>query len=1830
MHLTSQGTCKCGLRCPFRFDEQFNFDPTVLGLPDNSDCITDNQLLCEIGHRFQSETTIKVKPKHHSKSLSKLRLPKTSPSTTKRVVLPTSVKKREGVKRLQVQRPTESAKVSDEKEISISYVANSAGVSQGLEATGKDGNKAGSLASEKRKTTLAALLKTPSDLSWLTELGALKLAELQQQQEEATCLSPTMRQNLELQQQEEATRLSPTMRQDLELQQQEEATRLSPTMRQDLELQQQEEATRLSPAMRQDLELQQQEEATLPSPMTKQGSLRSSAKSNETSAIQTSSPIVAVQLQEKQTLSNEGKEKPISVAAPLQGKLGSEELKVSIQLGRTPSTSVSDEVAASSVEEAVDTLLVSIPRGEGVSDSMQQQGEEDDDSRMEASQTATSHSGIASVRVESSPSDLTEMRSCEVMLSGSEPTVSQGSERVGSPETDIRSQGCVSDCGKIQPCLDDGGTESGEFSSLAVSWLGEGSKRREDSPSQATGVGGISTADGVKDPVGECMNLEHGGTGTMEDGGGLCVSTGEGKHVDSPFEAEEELRVEASKDEMSTMLHSPTELHAPVANTAPESINFNGDLQQENANEDAVQSDNNLQNLYPLTPNLVGGERNQRAFSPSHSLCHSSSPPVPLVSTKYSGGWSLRSYYGGKEPKAPSLVAPQVNGTCPVGDQLGTLTVSSPCVQEPWNELLEEVMLVPMPETPSSVLQSDVHNSTSSQPWVDNITSSSVTTLGASQLPTTPAVPVNGVDLILDALPAPFTGVSTSTSIAQHSSPVDTNGKPLAPDPLPISTNGTSVTRDPSPLPDGDTTVAPVPSPISAGSPPVTLDPLPIPGTPVAPDPSPNPDGSAPVTPDPSPIPDGSTAVAPDPSPIPDGDTPVTPDPSPNPDGSAPVTPDPSPNPDGSAPVTPDPPPNPDGSAPVTPDPSPIPDGDTPVTPDPSPIPAGDTPVAPDPSPIPAGDTPVAPADRIPCSQEVQDAGVSSESSAAASSNYSSPLKMPFCAATFSPKRSPSKDIAMRDFHIPIKPLREFSIRKRRSSEMSETEDQPWDLRVEKFSPKRRRFSAEDNGKVVSGDAEGSRGYSNVEIAMEVESKMATGEIVNSKQGSPEEQLSKESAKLVAVLPMDLNIVDLVSMFQDSGPDSEPGTGTSNQVLPDHGIGNLAAQIVDAAGTQGYIEGASSILVLSHQSPELEAILQAAVAPRVEPSNLLQANLSTETDNGTASNNPALESKNQSELDKSQLSFDPNSPTCRLKDSVSQDREPETISEEQPVTDLSVSADAVDVTVKDAVEENMCHPSKSHGHHDDTRGEESVIVRPGGECLDSSQQGMCSNKDDVHSQCSQTQEQQPLHSLPPLHVQSVEEGSELVSQSAVPPTSSDDASPPKTNTCVQPPTTADRNLESILESGANSVDCHKAQNSEAREKRDALVEEKSVTDGEGVERDLTCLEMLASSSTSSLADYESVSQTGSQTTVFQPAADEEVRDSEQDGADSAKSDTELVADVLLQLSGQYMSGSVKMGSRRDLEGVSSVAKVETLAQAGASEDLKEPSRSANEEEKEVEMSVEQSREESVDDGSSAHLEDRRLQSGDTAEVATNGSTRNKERESLKCEEPMELEDSKGATSEGGGAQLKENELEVKNENTSRISKRVTRRWKSFSPELQQQKSSSPENVEEDGKWVEKSSSESPPSERSSRRTLTSFTSSDQDTDTLRSSSGSTFSLASSSDTLGHSVSSSPTTSTSIPSSTPTKCPPISKGKHKPSPVTTPHPKKLIVSVPLSKVSIIHYTVLECYPTPVFGVGDIVWAKASMLPGKVYTATLCITLLSIPTLSQSIDESVGGL
>ena len=55
IHLTSDGTCKCGLRCPFQFEEQFSFDPLVLGLPDNG-IPSDAQAACKVGHALLAQS----------------------------------------------------------------------------------------------------------------------------------------------------------------------------------------------------------------------------------------------------------------------------------------------------------------------------------------------------------------------------------------------------------------------------------------------------------------------------------------------------------------------------------------------------------------------------------------------------------------------------------------------------------------------------------------------------------------------------------------------------------------------------------------------------------------------------------------------------------------------------------------------------------------------------------------------------------------------------------------------------------------------------------------------------------------------------------------------------------------------------------------------------------------------------------------------------------------------------------------------------------------------------------------------------------------------------------------------------------------------------------------------------------------------------------------------------------------------------------------------------------------------------------------------------------------------------------------------------------------------------------------------------------------------------------------------------------------------------------------------------------------------------------------------------------------------------------------------
>ena len=76
-HLTSPGTCKCGLRCPFMLDEAFNFNSDVLGLPDNLP--------------FTSDTLCKVRP-HLSLHKVRRRVPKKAltPSKSKTPTKPQS------------------------------------------------------------------------------------------------------------------------------------------------------------------------------------------------------------------------------------------------------------------------------------------------------------------------------------------------------------------------------------------------------------------------------------------------------------------------------------------------------------------------------------------------------------------------------------------------------------------------------------------------------------------------------------------------------------------------------------------------------------------------------------------------------------------------------------------------------------------------------------------------------------------------------------------------------------------------------------------------------------------------------------------------------------------------------------------------------------------------------------------------------------------------------------------------------------------------------------------------------------------------------------------------------------------------------------------------------------------------------------------------------------------------------------------------------------------------------------------------------------------------------------------------------------------------------------------------------------------------------------------------------------------------------------------------------------------------------------------------------------------------------------------------------------
>jgi len=340
-------------------------------------------------------------------------------------------------------------------------------------------------------------------------------------------------------------------------------------------------------------------------------------------------------------------------------------------------------------------------------------------------------------------------------------------------------------------------------------------------------------------------------------------------------------------------------------------------------------------------------------------------------------------------------------------------------------------------------------------------------------------------------------------------------------------------------------------------------------------------------------------------------------------------------------------------------------------------------------------------------SGRIQEVGMLAENAGLFNGN-SSPLRIP-CGDTFlSPKRSPSKDIAMRDFHILIKPLREFNIRKRRSSERFESErercspDVGWGP-----SPKRQRFVTskvvgESFEKTVESSPEAFEGGPVSESEVTSALCEPTAERCEKELSTQEDP---ESAKLVAVLPRDLNIADLISMLQDSTPNSD----TSDTDLHSQAIGALATQIVDVAGSQGYVDGPSSILVLSHQSPELEAILQAAVTQQMESARPPNAGVCVDTGSGIAANH--LASDGCFQLGTVLPSVPDKCDSFPSKMGVNQDQPAlsKATPEEQPAATLSTSAEAGSTgeEIRD-----VCHSTERQGGDNEQRVSSGSVVSP--------------------------------------------------------------------------------------------------------------------------------------------------------------------------------------------------------------------------------------------------------------------------------------------------------------------------------------------------------------------------------------------------------------------------------------------------------------------------------------------------------------------------------------
>ena len=66
-HLTTPGTCKCGLRCPIKIEKQFSFDPDTISLPDHFQPSESLHVPCKLvsqSHTEHAEPAVSLNEKH--------------------------------------------------------------------------------------------------------------------------------------------------------------------------------------------------------------------------------------------------------------------------------------------------------------------------------------------------------------------------------------------------------------------------------------------------------------------------------------------------------------------------------------------------------------------------------------------------------------------------------------------------------------------------------------------------------------------------------------------------------------------------------------------------------------------------------------------------------------------------------------------------------------------------------------------------------------------------------------------------------------------------------------------------------------------------------------------------------------------------------------------------------------------------------------------------------------------------------------------------------------------------------------------------------------------------------------------------------------------------------------------------------------------------------------------------------------------------------------------------------------------------------------------------------------------------------------------------------------------------------------------------------------------------------------------------------------------------------------------------------------------------------------------------------------------------------------